>query len=161
MCSGFVSKWNSQAFCLDCRQGDGSKAVAKYSRFLYLCSTKNSKWNLFKKCWKVQKCQFKKEMMGKKGNEIGWKISHLRTACMVWWGIKRQQSHRNHTQGWNKRKTFMSFVQCSCPAMLLLSSSTGGILESRPCYHQQLYHVAISSNPAAFRLGMCLVPRLY
>lgn len=65
LCPGFVSKWNSQAFCLDCPQWDSSKAVTKYSRFLYLCSTKNSKWNPFKKCWKVQKCQFKKEIMGK------------------------------------------------------------------------------------------------
>lgn len=53
MCSSFVSKWISQAFCLNCPQCDSSKHVTKYCVFLYFCSTKPSKWNLFQKYWKV------------------------------------------------------------------------------------------------------------
>jgi len=55
-----------------------------------------------------------------KGNEKGWKISHLRRSYMVWWDIKRQQSHRNHTPGYNKRKTSVFIVPCSCSVAALV-----------------------------------------
>lgn len=127
LCSGFVSRWNIQAFCLDCPLCDSSKTVTKYSRLLYFCSTKNNKWNLFQKCWKAQKCHLKKEITGK---ERYWERLKDFLFKNIMHGLMgyRMTAIPQKSYWRLEQKEDVSFMQCSCPAMLLLSSSTGGIL---------------------------------